>query len=98
MSKPFFGVFIMSMTKQQIEFAIRDRMQFRWARRLKESYAAPIVALGLVQLDGPDYARTVVCTVEEMALSDLALFLEGAAAACRREAAAQGVAGPGRRT
>lgn len=67
------------MNKGQIEFAIRDRLTFRWKRRCQDEDAAPIFLIAIKQLPGPDFGTPVVVTVEGMPNEELAVLLMGIA-------------------
>jgi hypothetical protein len=70
----------MPMTRQMIEAAIKDRLLDRWPRRFKEEGAAPVAAIGIVQVSGPKYALPMICTTEDMDEAMLADLLFGIAA------------------
>lgn len=75
----------MPMTKEQIAFAIQDRLADRWRRRMTEEDAAPVCVIGIKQLAGPGYATPVLCCTEDMPNDQLADLLLGVSRMLRRQ-------------
>jgi hypothetical protein len=65
------------MRKEQIEAAIRERLEQRWKQRCIQELAAPVCVIAIKQMPGPNFGVPVVCTMEDMPNHDLAELLFG---------------------
>jgi hypothetical protein len=68
----------MSMSREDIERAIEERLVQRWRQRCLDEMAAPVAVIALKQLDGPGFGVPVLCMLEDMdneQLADLLLRL-----------------------